>query len=203
MSEKIPCKECNELILPQTAEKTGGICMACKQGIRKVIEQSKEFYRKQKEYNPYRALWTYLIEKHFSPEKGFDSFTNEEKIYYAVCVFDGEVFNGGMHQFFSNSSGEFYAEVVEGLKILNAQNSLSLLKQATKILFGEKEPPKDRLSRWELMKQFPDDEDEPIPDWCLELDKIDSKYYEDLDNLSELLTKYAEEKGLIQPFELR
>lgn len=200
MTEKIPCKKCNELILPRTAEKTGGICMACKQGIRESIEESKEFYRKQKEYDPYRALWEHLA-KNESAE-GFDSFTKEEKLYIAVVVFDGEVYNGGIEQFFSNSSGELYREVVEGLKTLNANNSLSLLKQAAKILFGEVDPPKDREQRWAAMRQYPEDDNAPKPDWAFELDKIDTQYYEDPDNLSELLTNYAETTGLIQPFKL-
>jgi hypothetical protein len=200
MTEKIPCKECNEPILPRTAEKTGGICMACKQGIRESIEESKEFYRKQREYDPYRALWNSLAKKESA--EGFDSFTKEEKLYVSVVVFDAEVYNGGMEQFFSNSSGELYAEVVEGLKILKATYSLSLLKQAAKILFGEVEPPKGREQRWAAMKQYPEEDNAPKPDWAIELGKIDTKYYEDLDNLSELLATYAETTGLIQPFKL-
>jgi hypothetical protein len=200
MTEKIPCKECNELILPRTAEKTGGICMACKQGIRESIEESKEFYRKQKEYDPFRALWEHLVKKESA--EGSDSFTKEEKLYVSVVVFDSEVNNGGVEQYFWNSSGGLYAEVTEGLKTLKAINSLSLLKQAAKILFGEAEPPKDREQRWAAMKQYSEVDTVPEPDWAIELNKIDNQYYEDPDNLSELLSNYAETTGLIQPFKL-
>ncbi len=202
MTDKIPCKECNELILPRTAEKTGGVCMACKQGIRQSIEQSKEFYRKQKEYDPYRELWMNLVKKAHANENGFESLTKEEKLYYAVGIFNGEVYNGGIEQFFSNSSGELYSKVVEGLKALKADNSLSLLKQATKILFGDVAPLKDRLQRYNSMKQFPSYDSEPRPEWAVELDKIDQQYYEDPDNLGELLTNFAETTGLIEPFKL-
>lgn len=75
MTDKIPCKECKELILPTTAKKTGGICMACKQGIRESIEQSKKNYRRLKEYDPYRELWLYLVKK--NSEYGFNSLTRE------------------------------------------------------------------------------------------------------------------------------
>lgn len=174
--------------------------MACKQGIRESIEQAKEFYRKQKEYDPYKELWTHLVKKVYAKENGFDSLTKEEKLYFSVSVFDGEVYNGGMHQFFSNSSGELYEQVVEGLIILKATKSLLLLKQAVRILFEKDEPPKDRILRWKEMKQFTDDKSASRPKWELELDEIDDQYYEDLDNLSKLLTEYAETKGLIQPF---
>ena len=35
MITRIPCNKCGSEILPTTAEATGGICMACKQGIRR------------------------------------------------------------------------------------------------------------------------------------------------------------------------
>lgn len=174
--------------------------MACKQGIRESIEQSKEYYRKQREYDPYRELWMHLVNKAHAKENGFDSLTKEEKLYYSVGVFEGEVYNGGMETFFWNSSGELYAEVIEGLKVLKADNSLLLLKQAAKILFGEGVPPEVRFQRWEAMKQSPQDEDAPRPEWEIELDKVDEQFYEDPDNLSELLTNYAETTGLVEPF---
>ena len=105
-----------------------------------------------------------------------------------------------MHQFFSNSSGELYSEVVEGLTLLGANKALWLLRRATKILFGHANPPKDRFQRWEAMKQYPEDDNAPIPDWSIELEKVDEEYWEDPDNISDLLTKYAEATGLVQPF---
>jgi hypothetical protein len=30
MTDKIPCVECEKMILPATAEKTGGVCMPCR-----------------------------------------------------------------------------------------------------------------------------------------------------------------------------
>ncbi|MEK7723636.1 MAG: DUF4375 domain-containing protein [Acidobacteriota bacterium] len=198
MTDKIPCTKCSELILPSTAEKTGGVCMACKQGVRESIEKSKEYYRKLKEYDPYRELWISLVKREI--ENGFDSLTKEEKIYFSVNVFDREVCNGGMDQFFWNSSGNFYAEVIEGLQLLNAENSLLLLKQAAKILFGEINPPKDRSLRWQALKEHSESLDSTNPDWSNELEKIDNKYYTDPDSLDELLTKFAEINGLVQPF---
>lgn len=172
--------------------------MACKQGVRESIEKSKEYYRKLKEYDPYRELWISLVKREI--ENGFDSLTKEEKIYFSVNVFDREVCNGGMDQFFWNSSGNFYAEVIEGLQLLNAENSLLLLKQAAKILFGEINPPKDRSLRWQALKEHSESLDSTNPDWSNELEKIDNKYYTDPDSLDELLTKFAEINGLVQPF---
>ena len=78
MSEKIPCTECGELVLPSTAERTGGLCMPCKSGNRENIERGKEYYKKQRELDktcPYRALWKELINKVYHTESGFDGAT--------------------------------------------------------------------------------------------------------------------------------
>ena len=59
MTQRIPCKRCGAEILPATAQATGGVCMACKNGIRKDIEKSKDYYRKEREkeaaYAPLRT----------------------------------------------------------------------------------------------------------------------------------------------------
>lgn len=200
MTDKVPCSKCDALILPSTAERTGGVCMACKQGIRESIEESKAFYEKQKEYDPYSELWSSLVGRVHGDNGAFDNLSKPEKIYFAVSCLDGEVYNGGMHQFFSNSSGEFYAEAIEGLTLLEAAESLSLLRCAAKILFGDAFPPKDRQQRWALMKQYSDYENEPMPEWSMELEKIDRQYWKDPDDLSDLLINYVGESGLIQPF---
>lgn len=201
--EKVPCKKCNTLILPTTAEMNDGVCMPCKQGIRQSIERSKEYYNKQKEYDPFRELWLSLVDRVHSTdneEKGIETLTEDEKIYFAVGILDGEVYNGGMHQFFSNSSGALYQQVINGLSLLKANNSLWLVRKAAKILFGDINPPKDRMQRWESMKQYPDDDSAPTPDWSIELEKIDEKYWEDPDGINELLVNFAESRGLIEPF---
>ncbi|WP_448547683.1 DMP19 family protein [Thalassotalea fusca] len=200
MTEKVKCNTCDAMILPSTAERNGGLCMPCKQGNRESIESSKEFYRKQKEYDPFRELWTYLVDKVHSNDDNFYILSEEEQVYFAVGLLDGEVYNGGMHQFFGNSSGDLYDEVVNGLNTLGATNSLWLLRRATKVLFGNIKPSKDFYLRNNEMKQYPESDSAPTPDWSYELEKIDEEYWEDPDNISELLSNYAESSGLIKAF---
>jgi len=200
MIDKVPCNKCDAMILPSTAKRTSGVCMACKQGIRENIEKSKEYYKKQKEYDPFRELWAHLVKKVHATESGFEGLSKEEKVYFSVGILDGEVYNGGMHQFFSNSSGELYSEAVDALSLLGATNALWLLRRAAKILFDSAAPPKDRFQRWEAMKQYPEDGSAPLPEWSVELEKVNDQYWEDPDNISELLNEYAEENGLVQPF---
>ena len=136
---------------------------------------------------------------HNTPE-GFSSLTDDEKTYFAVSCLEGEVYNGGFSQFFSNNSGELYAEAVIGLEKLNAPRSQNLLQRGAAILFDDIVPPTDRERRWELIKRHSDIDEEPLPAWCSELEELEKQYWDDPDNLSKLLADFAEDAGLLEPF---
>ena len=201
MTTRVPCKECGAEILPSTAEVTGGICMACKQGIRKNIEASKKYYEEQRKYDPFRELWRSLVNcVHKTPE-GYRGLSSDERTYFAVGVLDGEVYNGGMHQFFSNSSGEYYDDAVNGLLELKALKTVELLMRSKVLLFGDSDPPADHMLRNRQIRDYPEGPSAPEPEWVTELERIDDLYYEDPDGLGDRLDEFARTKGLVTPFE--
>jgi len=170
MTEKIPCIECGAAVLPSTAERTSGLCMPCKNGNRKNIEQAKEYYKRERELDktcPFRALWRELVVKVYKQEGGFSSLTEEEKLYYAVNTLGGEVFNGGFVQYFDNSSGENYHYAEFGLIRVGATHSLKLLRQAKKELIGSLSVPQDQAERWTAIRKNSEEPD---------LDKLDSEF---------------------------
>lgn len=195
---KVACTQCGAMILPRTAAETGGICMACKQGIRASMEASREYYRKLKEYDPYRELWTWLVGKAQS-DLGLATLSEAHRHYFAVGVLEGEVYNGGFDQFFSNSSGAYYALAVEGLEALKAEASLRLLQDAARLLFRAEPPPLDRQQRWDVMKRYvqPQGDEDPVTP---ELDALDREFWEDPDKLGEKLAAFAQQSGILEPF---
>jgi hypothetical protein len=203
MADRIPCTACGALILPTTAESTGGLCMPCKQGTRQQIEQSKRYYDQQKQYDPFRELWKSLVHRVYDAADGYEGLTSDERLYFAVGVLDGDVYNGGMYQFFSNSSGSLYRDAVEGLRRLEAQQALGLLLQAKQILFGDAEPPPDCQARWDAMKQYPTEAGIELPVWRGQLEAVDNAYWKDPDSLGERLAAFAETKSLVEPFKIR
>ena len=192
MIEKVACTECGALILPTTAAKNDGICMPCKTGNRQNIENGKLYYAREKELNktcPYRALWRDLVDKVHNQEAGFKGLTEEEKIYFSVGLLNGEAYNGGLIQFFENTSGEYFRYAELGLVRLAAKNSLSLLRATKKELFGDKEVPKEQEKRWSLLRN---QNSEDV------LDKLDTEYYKDLDDIDTKMEKFAKENGLVK-----
>jgi len=192
VSDKVPCKECNALVLPSTAERTGGLCMPCKNGTRKSMEQAKENAIKERELDktcPFRAYWRKLVDRVYDEKQGFTTLTEEEKLYYSVCVLIGEVYNGGFVQFFDNSSGAQYRYAELGLIRMEARASLKLLREAKNSLFGKQSVPTDQAQRWEIIRKLTDEPD---------LDSLDTEFYKDTDKLDEKTEKFAVEHGLVK-----
>jgi hypothetical protein len=199
MAEKLPCSKCGALILPATFQATGGVCMACKQGIRENIESSKAYYKQQREYDPIRELWSSLVKRVYKTTEGFAGLTAAEQLYYCVNVLEGELYNGGFHQFFTNSSGMYYEQVMDGLLELRAFDSLALLSEAKELLFGDRKIPQDQSRRYEAVLEYPETDAEHTP-WCIRLEELNSLYWEDPDELGDRLSAYAEAQGLLEPF---
>lgn len=74
----------------------------------------------------------------------------EIKDFLLCILFDGEVDNGGISQFFYNSSGDLYEETLSALKKIKPQQA-AILEQALEC-FPNGKPPKDRDSRIDILE---------------------------------------------------
>jgi lipoprotein NlpI len=124
------CSKCGATMLATTAARTGGICMAYKQGIRQHIEDAKVYYQQQRQPDPFRDFWVVLVRRVYSAPDGFYRLSHSEQTYYLATVLQGETFNGGIVQFFENSSGDFYRETLDALQELGAIRCHALLVAA-------------------------------------------------------------------------
>lgn len=172
--------------------------MACKQGIRQQIEAGKIHSWQQRQPDPFRDHWTDLVHRVHDAPDGFYRLSHPERTYYLVCMLQGEVFNGGIGQFFDNSSGDFYRETLEALEEVGATRCHALLVAAKQVLFPTGDPPRDRAARYAAMPEFPDAPDALRPAWDLELERISDEFYTDPDKLPERLHKYALDHQLVR-----
>jgi hypothetical protein len=197
MTERIACTECGVLILPTTARETGGVCMPCKGGYRKQIEEGRrriEEERKRRD-SPAGRFWRSLVHRVHETAEGFGGLTAAEQIYFAARVLEGEVYNGGFDQYFYNSAADYYARAVEGLIELGAAQSLTLLREAKSILFGSNPVPPTQTERIAVFPGMSDAHAAP-PDWSERLDDVNRRFWEDPDRLGERLDRFAAKHGL-------
>jgi hypothetical protein len=105
------------------------------------------------------------------------------KVQVAYCLhrLEAEVNNGGFHQFFSNSTGEYVTETMEALVEIGAMKTSELLERAVSIGFPAGYP--EDASQYEAAVADFDDVVE-------ELDALDQEFFEYSDPLADLVNKY-------------
>ena len=69
---------------------------------------------------------------------------------FAVWIADGEIYNGGFTQFFSNSFGELAEEAVQGFRRFGMNDFAEVFESACN-LPGQRPIPKDRAERQQLL----------------------------------------------------
>lgn len=65
-------------------------------------------------------------------QNGFESLTEPQRVVYCAFLFDAEVCNGGIMQFFGNSSGDHVVETLAALRELGQAEALNALDAAVK-----------------------------------------------------------------------
>ncbi|NML94177.1 DMP19 family protein [Novosphingobium sp. TW-4] len=165
------------------------------------MDDSRAYYQRIKQYDPYRELWKSLVERS-SKDPSLLDFTRAEKTYFTVGLLEGEVYNGGFDQLFWNSAGNYYKIALDGLEEIGATASLRIAREAARVIFGRSEPSPDQRKRWRILKSKTYRLQEFFighrKRLCLEA--LDKQFCADPDTLNDRLTSYANPQELITPF---
>jgi hypothetical protein len=106
---------------------------------------------------------------------------NSIEVVELVAELEAEVNNGGLHQYFNNSSGDNASKAVLALETIGALNAADILRRAN-ARFPEGSPPKERRARLGILwDRFPK---------AIEFRDLDGEFFAYPDDLSALLTKY-------------
>lgn len=192
--QRLLCIRCGDSIHPDTAARNAGLCIPCTRGNQLTIEERNERHRKQREEerahlaSPEYKYWGALVSRVYDDAGGFETLPHGDRLYFLLSVLSGEVHNGGFDQFFSNSSGERYAETVEALQELEDQATLQLLREAKAVLFGPEDVPVDRRARVEMMATFSEDDPRYEPASQV-LDQLDAQFYASVSNIEAALDR--------------
>ena len=106
---------------------------------------------------------------------------NRTDVTTFIDELEGEVNNGGFHQYFYNSAGDNTAEAIQALEEIGAVRMADIVRRAA-ARFPDGMPPKERFTRQDvLLGHFPD---------TRVFYDLDDEFYKYPDNLAELLQKY-------------
>jgi hypothetical protein len=76
---------------------------------------------------------------------GLDSVNRAAGVIYLATLLEGEIYNGGFHQFFFNHSGNYTLATLAALEEINAREGAELLQLAIDLYFRGRAP----SSSWE------------------------------------------------------
>lgn len=182
-------------MLPETATRTGGLCMPCKLGTRSKIEASKVAAQRRRELDAtdlFGIYWRELVDRVHKSDVGLAQLSDVERQYWAVGCLSGEVYNGGFYQYFDNSSGATYSAAVDGLKAMGAATSLLLLQKAKQTIFGFADVPEESYARRTIQAAAESDSLQQ------RLDELDKQFWEDPDDLAARSETFAVSHGLVR-----
>jgi hypothetical protein len=77
---------------------------------------------------------------------GCESLTDPQRYYWEASIFDAEVNNGGISQYFVNSSGDHWPDALAGLEAMGAKRRAAMLRDAVKS-FGKVGPSQNTRKR--------------------------------------------------------
>ncbi len=117
-----------------------------------------------------------------------EKLTERQKNFYFNQNLEREINNGGFHQYFFNSSGDFAHETILSLKNITADKTADLLQKAINE-FPNKTVPKDRDKRQEIMEKI---EEKVTSVW----EDLDQKFFNYEDDLNALNMEYVEANGI-------
>jgi hypothetical protein len=195
METKVACLTCQKLILPDTAIKNQGLCVPCAKGYRKQIEAAQKIYEEEEKYRASEeyAYWLNLSQQ-VSDLADLKKLSFENQVYFVVKILIAEVFNGGFDQYFHNSSGDYYAETIQALKVLQGFESLKLLESAKALLFGTLDVPTEQRLRFDILKNVTETNN-------MKLDELDHSFWEFPDHLEQKLRQFVKMNDLFKVYE--
>jgi len=118
-------------------------------------------------------------------EVGFENLNQPEKVVASVEMMINEVNNGGFDQYFFNSSGDYAAQTLAGLKEIDARDTEEILTKSM-ALFGRKGPSSDRTVRIKQLENFSKSSQAQLSD-------LDERFYKKPDNIEMKLYLYVAE----------
>lgn len=188
MSESIPCFECENPILPATAEKTGGLCMPCKNGTRARQDMSARMLAMPSAVRQ-TAEWRHLDWLNNAVYSGkLGKLKNSERTYLALRWFYFAIDEGGLARYFATDLSSLFEDAKLGLEAIGASEWLAAVIRGRDLL-NAKTLPKSLREKRDLVEKV---DFEELASLTANLD---------LDDLLNEIRAFAKSEGLLNSFE--
>jgi len=114
---------------------------------------------------------------------GYKALSGHQRLYSAVFMCDAEINNGGLAQYFVNSSADHWRDAVAGLKAMGFKERLGVLNEAI-AMFGADGPSTDRSIRQNQLSKLYKRDDSIF-------EHLDSLYYKSSEVVGVLTARFV------------
>ena len=97
----------------------------------------------------------------------------ERMVFAFTWLLAREVRNGGFHQFFFKSAGDYWKDVLDGLIAIGDEDGLARYRQVLSI-FPDSAPSLDRLARLEQLEKLDEEDEEKVSD---HFNRLNQEYF--------------------------
>jgi hypothetical protein len=193
LDDLVACQKCGARILAATAQVGHGLCSSChgialadiSELVDRLREEAKDYQR-----SPFESLWLALVNRVADPNQGFQSLSDPEMLFFAAADLEAEVNNGGLYQYFFNSSAENCVHAIRALKEMDAEAAIQVLDQAKRALFPAGEMPLSTIERRKVLDGWYDQ--------ASKTENLDTSFFTDPNGLRARLTAFAIRHGLLE-----
>jgi Domain of unknown function (DUF4375) len=113
----------------------------------------------------------------------FAHLSAQEQVFVAIWELEGDVNNGGFHQYFFNTSGDTAKHAAPSLEAIGAAKMAAIVREALQV-FGPPGPSAERDIRQEQLADL-------SPSALETLERLTTEFFRYPDNLTELLFAYV------------
>lgn len=117
-----------------------------------------------------------------SEVSSFEQLSEPEKTFVYIDIFEGELNNGGLFDFFYNTSGAFAHQVLDAYQAIGAEESAAIVSQAI-ALFPDLPVSKDLFIRRQLLSNL---KQTVLDEW----EKLETQFYISEEAIVTLLIDY-------------
>jgi HEAT repeat protein len=114
---------------------------------------------------------------------GYDMLTEHQRLYTAVSTCDAEINNGGIAQYFVNSSGNQWRDALAGFKAMGFKDRFSILNEAVAMFEGAS-PSTDRSIRQDQLSKLYKRNDAIF-------EALESRYYKSAEVVQVLASRFV------------
>jgi hypothetical protein len=98
-----------------------------------------------------------------------------ERMVFAFTWMARETQNGGFHQFFLNSAGDYWIDVLDGLVAIGDNDALARYRQVLSV-FPDSKPSVDRVTRLEQLNTLEAEDEERV---SVHFNRLNQEYFSD------------------------